>query len=686
MAAESAGKAGAREGALTRVAAIFAQMLRPPAHFDPAGEAEFRIEMVERWRAARNAAMVLLGGIWVSYFGWDLFHAYRNDYFRSALDSIVQLRMAGTLCILITASVLIMRRDSHAAIATALSFCLAALYLLSLGMIAVSSFPYNYLFYYICLPLIMIFMFGLFRLPSRLVTSLALFCLAASFAFLVFAETTATDSPKNLLEFLSKSLSYYNVAALIFLASFSLIGCAVAVELERSARDSFSRERQLSDRNARLEASQQETRVKTAALVKAKDELRALAERQNVAKSKFLADAAHDLRQPMQALTNLLGAARHALDKREVERCDEILNLAQDAARLTRASFNAVLDISRLESGFVEADYSDFDLVELMAEVAAPLLPTAQEKGVDIRFRRCRSQVAVRSDRHLLGRVVGNLLSNAIKYSDPAKRGRCGVVLGIVCLPSRVRIDIVDNGIGIAEGDWARVFNPFVQLGNDERDREKGVGLGLSIVNAIIPLLSEHRLDMRSKQGWGTRFSLEIPYSAVLGELSPRSEVTRAPGHVDLSGLYALYVEDDALVRRSALALFDALGLRYEAFASFAEMEAGLELMELPPDFVITDYRLPDGRTAEDVVRTANAAFEAELPLIVVTGEVVSLEANAWLGAGRVLRKPVSPETLVAEISALCVQVAAGDPARPAAEPQSPDATPRSAIPSAERP
>ena len=378
---------------------------------------------------------------------------------------------------------------------------------------------------------------------------------------------------------MSKSLSYYNLAALIYLVSFSAIGCAVAVELERTARAAFTRERALVDRNARMEIAQRETRAKTSALVKAKDELRALAEQQNIAKSKFLAHAAHDLRQPMQALTNLLGAARHALGQGDAAKADEVLALAQDASRLTRTSFNAVLDISRLELGFVEAELGDVDLPALVEEAAALCRADAEERGVELRLRWRRERpIVVRSDRHLLGRVIGNLLANAVKYSDPgkAKSGGAAVVVGIVRLPSRVRIDIVDNGVGIAEGDWARVFRPFVQLGNDERDREKGVGLGLSIVSAIIPLLGEHRLDMRSPSGQGDALLARTALWRAAPDPALR-EVTAVPGAIDISGLYVLYVEDDALVRRlGRWRCSRRCGLRYEAYGSVAELEAAL--------------------------------------------------------------------------------------------------------------
>ncbi len=645
---------GDERGAL----AILAHMFLPPRPFAPALETEFRDEAVQRGMTARHAAFALVGLVWISYFGWDFYHSYRNQDFRPALLDILALRLAGTLCISTTALVLYLWGTRYRAVIGALAACLTALYLLSLAMIAAAPFPYNYLFYYIFLPMMMTFMFGMFQLPSRLVYALVLSCLVASFVFLLFTATTEFDFPKDLLTFMSKSLSYYNMAAVIFLCSFSVVGCTIAVALERAARDAFTRERALSDRNQRLETAQRETRAKTSALVKAKDELRALAEQQNIAKSRFLADAAHDLRQPMQAMTNLLGAARHALGQGDTAKADEVLALAQDASRLTRTSFNAVLDISRLESGFVEAEPTDFDLPALIEEIAAPCRVAADELGVEIRFRWRRDRaIAVRSDRHLLGRTVANLLTNAIKYCDPAKPGRA-VLVGVVCLPNRVRIDIVDNGVGIAEADWARVFSPFVQLNNDERDREKGVGLGLSIVNAIIPLLGEHRLDMRSTAGRGTRFSLELPYAAVYPLETAAAEKTRPPGAIDLSGLYLLYVEDDPLVRRSAAALFDTLGLLHEAFGSVAEVAAKLPGLERVPDILITDFRLPDG-TAADIARMTTAAFETALPLIVVTGEMQPLGEAPWLGNGRVLRKPVSPGTLVETIGALCLEAAA---------------------------
>jgi signal transduction histidine kinase len=628
-------------------------LFRPPPRFAPEMERAFEAEAVERSAAARRATIFLVLLVWVAYFGWDVFHSYRNKEMRAFLPEIFALRMVGAAWIGISALALVRRAASPRTTNRVLAACLAVLYVLALLMVAETPFPYNYQFYFICLPLIMMFMLGLFGTQSRTLYALASFAIAASVALLPFAQIREWNpgADKTFDYLLFPAWNYYFLASLLYLASFALIACAIAVERERSARQVFARERELEALNQALRDSERDTQAKTAALVKAKDELRALAESRNVAKSKFLADAAHDLRQPMQALATLLGAARHAIDRGDQAKSAELLGLAEDASRLTRSSFNAVLEISRLESGFVSADYSRFDLGALVEEAVAPCLPFAAERGVEVRCRWSRERpVYVRSDRHLLARMVSNLVSNAIKYSDPAKKQ--AVIVGIIGFSNRARIDVVDNGVGIAEKDWPKVFQPFVQLGNPERDREKGVGLGLSIVNAVLPLLSEHRLDMRSTAGRGTRFSLEVPRVASAGADDPARAAPplAAP---DLAGTYILYVEDDPLVRRATAALFETNEILFEAFGSFAELEAALPGLERVPDLIVTDYRLPDGRNARDVVKAAAKQFEAQIPLLVVTGEMSSFRRGGWLGRGKVLRKPVAPETLIAEISAL---------------------------------
>ncbi|HEX8216905.1 MAG TPA: ATP-binding protein [Allosphingosinicella sp.] len=627
-------------------------LFRPPARFDGMTEAAFEADAAARSAGARRAALVLVLFVWAAYFGWDIFHSYRNKEMRQFLPEIFALRGVGVAWIVLSFLALARRRTAARTADFVLAACLAVLYVLALLMVAETPFPYNYQFYFICLPLIMMFMFALFGTRSRMLYGLAAFAVAASFALLPFAQTLEWNpaAGKTFDYVLFQSWNYYFLASILYLVSFAAIGCAVAVERERAAREVFARERELETLNQALRDSERDTQSKTAALITMKDELRALAERQNVAKSKFLADAAHDLRQPMQALTSLLAASRHALDQGNQPKSAELLALADDASRAARGTLSAVLEISRLETGYVSADYSCFDLAVLVEEAVAPCRSAAAERGVELRLR-ARRGLVVRSDRHLLARVIGNLVSNAIKYSDPAKP-RPGVVIGLVAIAGRVRIDVVDNGIGIAEADWPKVFQPFVQLANPERDRDKGVGLGLSIVGAILPLLSEHRLDMRSRKGKGTRFSLEVPLAGA-GEDAVEVPAAPAESAPNVAGTYVLYVEDDALVRRATAAFFESREIIFEAYGSIDELEAALPTLERTPDLVITDYRLPDGRTAKDVARATARAFDEPVPLLVVTGEMGAIAEEKWLGAGKVLRKPVAPEILVAQISAL---------------------------------
>jgi len=259
------------------------------------------------------------------------------------------------------------------------------------------------------------------------------------------------------------------------------------------------------------------------------------------------------------------------------------------------------------------------------------------------------SKTIVRSDRQLLSRVLTNIIGNAIKYSDPSKP-KPVVLVGIVALPNRARVDIVDNGVGIPSKFWGDVFKPFFQLGNAERDREKGLGLGLSIVKSIMQLLKEHRIDMRSTEGRGTRFSLDIPRAdEVCGRTVPKAlPQTTIPK--DVAGLYVMYVEDDALVRTSTEALFQEYGILYEAVGSMQELKERLAMMQRPPDLVITDHRLPDGWTAENIIDAMSAHFEVELPAIIVTGEVTTDLAEC--AGAQLLVKPVAPEVLLAAIAA----------------------------------
>ncbi|NVM77648.1 signal transduction histidine kinase/CheY-like chemotaxis protein [Duganella sp. SG902] len=386
-----------------------------------------------------------------------------------------------------------------------------------------------------------------------------------------------------------------------------------------------------------------------------KERSRRQAQLENHKKSRFVAEAAHDLRQPMQAIGNLLGAAAHAIGRGDIGKSSELIDTAQKATNVMRSSFNAVLELSRLECGAITAEYSSFDLAELVSETVFALRPLSEARSVSIRLRlRAGRPLIVRSDRQLLGRVLSNLLTNAIKYSEPARPGGAAVVVGVVALGCHCRVDIVDNGVGIAPELQQKIFKPFFQADNPGRDRERGIGLGLTIVDSILGLLERHTLSLRSTPGAGSRFLVRVPVAGEHEPVTPALAAAPATSPDDVAGLYLLYVEDDRLVRRSTEALLREYRVLCEAAASLAELEALLPGLERMPDLVLTDYTLPAGRTARDVVRAVREEFDASLPVIVLTGESEALTLDGELEGATILRKPVDAATLLARIRALC--------------------------------
>ena len=631
-----------------------------PDRFEPnAAEEQFLEDYANRFLAQRRAISILAVVYWSAFAVWDIAQGLRSDQFQHVLPYVLALRFLGIVGLAGCVRFSFRKSFVDERYATRVLITMAGTAYLLLGlMLLLVPFPTNYMYYSPGLFMVMIFAYGMFRLRASPTIRL-------TFAFVLFSELVyafmANDAVDDTHRFFS---FYYFLFSSLYLTSFAVIGCAIVVELERTARNAYARERQLAvsnqditTKNAQLERlndaleeSKHDTEIKTAALVAMKEEAQLAAEHSNLDKSKFLADAAHDLRQPMQALSNLLEAAQHALVRQDHASSGKLLASAQTALRLARSSFNAILDISRLESGFVSAEYSSFRVDEFVAEVIGPLRAAANERGVALRTRFGTTKTIVHSDWHLLARVLTNIIGNAIKYSDPSKPNAM-VLVGIVSLPNRARIDIIDNGIGIPSQHWEDVFQPFFQLGNAERDREKGLGLGLSIVKSIMQLLKEHRIGMRSTDGKGTRFSLDIPRADDVRERAATKEPRRTAILDDVSGLYVIFVEDDTLVRASMEALFQEFGILYEAVGSMQELEERLHLMERLPDLVITDHRLPGGWTAKNIVDAIFAHLDAETPVIIVTGEVTSL---AEIPGAQLLAKPVAPEALLSAIAASC--------------------------------
>jgi nitrogen-specific signal transduction histidine kinase len=412
-------------------------------------------------------------------------------------------------------------------------------------------------------------------------------------------------------------------------------------------------------------ASKKDQDTKTNALLALKEQQMLAAETASREKSNFLAAATHDLRQPMHALNLFLQAAAEALHHDDVTEAARLIDESGRSSVILARFLNAVLDLSRLESGRVVPRYHVFDLKIAVLEAAEQLRPLAAMHGVELRLRMPQAPVYVRSDAHWLGRAIVNLVSNGIRYADASKKAEPVVIVGVVRSATRTRIDVVDNGIGIASEHWDSIFQPFFQVGNAEQDNDRGLGLGLSIVNAVVSILEEHRIELKSTEGRGSRFSLEMPIcGSPLGETAPRSRGETADLQtVPLDGLYVLLVEDDSLVRASTEALLVQWGMLFDSASSFEEFEATLNTIERYPDLIITDFRLRDSKTARDVAMLGAAKLGRRCPCLVVTGEpaatIVPLACDH-----DVLSKPVSPAELRRQITSLIAGRSVGDAAR----------------------
>lgn len=358
-------------------------------------------------------------------------------------------------------------------------------------------------------------------------------------------------------------------------------------------------------------------------------EARSRAEAANREKSRFLAAASHDLRQPMHALrlfaSAALGTTSDAERKQIVERIDG------SVASLS-ALFDSLLEVSRLDAGALEPRLVTVRLRPLLAELTAEHASAAREKGLILRVH--ARDFNVRTDPVLLGRLLRNLLSNALRYTE-----RGGVLLACRRRGNKARLEVWDTGVGIPPELQTQVFDEFFQIGNPERDRRNGVGLGLSIVARIAALLG-YGVEVASRVGQGSRFAVEL-----LLHDAPESEKTtrKLPNDGALFGVLVVVLDDEPEILSAMSLWLRQYGCHVVAAESLAQARAQLATEGATPDLLITDYRLRDGETGMNAARELRAEHGADLPVLIVTGDS-SVDIS---GAGlKLLKKPVAREQL----------------------------------------
>lgn len=361
----------------------------------------------------------------------------------------------------------------------------------------------------------------------------------------------------------------------------------------------------------------------------------------NQTKSRFLAAASHDLRQPMHALGLFVAQLG---DKVSSPDTLKIVDQAQASVEALGELFDALLDISKLDAGTLAPQVQDFPVADLLSRMRNDFYAAAAEERVHLRV--VPSSLVVRSDPVLLERVLINLVSNAIRYTQRGGR----VLLGCRRHEGKVRIEVWDSGEGIPDDKQAEVFQEFFQLSNPERDRSKGLGLGLAIVQRIAALLG-HRIDLRSTPGKGSMFAVELPMGKALRGLQKPD----APKQVDdrLVGALVLVVDDDTLVQQGMRGLLTGWGCHVINAGTAAEAVAEIDGAERLPDVCICDYRLPDGNGIQVVERLHVCASEV-IPAVLISGDTAPEVLNEARKVGYpLLHKPVRPAKLRALLSQL---------------------------------
>lgn len=362
------------------------------------------------------------------------------------------------------------------------------------------------------------------------------------------------------------------------------------------------------------------------------------AQEANNSKDKYLAAASHDLLQPLNAARLLISTLRErelpAPEKHLLERAHMALEGAEDLLA-------DLLDIARLDQSAVMPSLSVCCLGELFQTLASEFEPVAQVAGVKLTF--IRSTLCVYTDYHLLVRIIRNLLSNACRYTSSGR-----ILLGVRRRGDQVRIEVWDTGVGIALDQQEKIFQEFNQLGRNNTSGSKGVGLGLAIVERIATILGT-KIELRSTEGRGSCFSVEVPLSAVKAERSIAEQPNPAGVH-SLKGRCILVIDNEPEILHSMGALLNqwhcdvVLAIDYKG-----AVEA---LNQQIPDLIIVDLHLDNNVTGLQVVEQLRHDFKVAVPAVLITADYTDQEQELRKKLHiPLLTKPVRPGKLRAVLS-----------------------------------
>ena len=363
------------------------------------------------------------------------------------------------------------------------------------------------------------------------------------------------------------------------------------------------------------------------------------AEQANIDKSRFMAATSHDLRQPLHAQSLFMSALRGRLTT------DAQIKLM---AKLTQSNqalnslFDSLLEISQLDANTIKINRSHQSLLALCEDLISEFEPLARQRQLSLDL--VGADGVVYSDPILFKRIVRNLLSNGIKYTQNG-----GVVLKLDYQDKRVMLSVIDTGIGISQSDQGTIFDEYVQLANQARDRTKGVGLGLALVKRMCTLL-DHEIELESDLGKGSRFTITLPQGDFSKVVTRETEL-KAPS---IEGLTVFVIDDDQPILESLRELESDWHCRFNLFSNLQEARFFLENNDVYPDVIVSDYRLTDGATGVDAIAELRAHFKDEIPAMLISGDTdPELLVKMKRSGVYMLHKPLEAEKLKTAIAFL---------------------------------
>ena len=367
---------------------------------------------------------------------------------------------------------------------------------------------------------------------------------------------------------------------------------------------------------------------------------RQAAESASLAKTRFLAAASHDLRQPIQAVNLFLDALNRT--KRSEDQ-KEISGYLSMAVRSLGDLLSGLLDISKLDAGIVEPRPESTDVENVLRRIDAEFAPMVPEKNLYLRLFPRRKGLALQTDPDLLLRILRNLVGNAIKYTEHG-----GILVGARRRGDRGVIQVWDTGIGVAPEHMGQIFEEYFQIGNPERDKTKGLGLGLAIVRRLARLI-DAEVNCRSRLGRGTVFEISLPlaHGPLSVDKSPFPQTSEGPDDSSgFTGWRIVVIEDDVLVAKAIEKSLGALGMAVTAFKDGEDALASLEIADA--DFYISDFRLPGRLDGVQLLNAIQQRSAMPISAVLLTGDTspdqIDLSASSnW----NVLFKPVDLSKLL---------------------------------------